>query len=131
MKTFDPTTKSDSDDKRFDPLKPVQTRDGRKARILCTDLNGQWPIVAAVLETNHVGKQYEMTLHFGKDGVFCGNMAKTDLVNVPVKVERWINIYPDGQGNYFTPILHKDKILADRDASPDRIACLKIEWELP
>ena len=35
--------------KPFDPLKPVQTRDGRKARIICTDrkMDG-FPILALI-----------------------------------------------------------------------------------
>lgn len=34
--------------KAFDPTKPVQTRDGRKARIICTDAKGVLPIIALV-----------------------------------------------------------------------------------
>ena len=35
---------------KFDPTKPVQTRDGREARIICTDVErkGDWPIVALI-----------------------------------------------------------------------------------
>jgi hypothetical protein len=38
---------------KFDPTKPVQTRDGRKARIICTDRKsiGGYPIVALIHES--------------------------------------------------------------------------------
>lgn len=35
-------------EKEFDPTKPVQTRNGRKARILCTDRKNTYPIVALI-----------------------------------------------------------------------------------
>ena len=34
----------------FNPEKPVRTRDGRKARIICTDAKGDYPIIALVQE---------------------------------------------------------------------------------
>jgi len=38
----------------FDPTKPVQTRDGRKARILYTDIKSGYPIVALTTEPGGV-----------------------------------------------------------------------------
>lgn len=50
-------------DKPFDPTKPVQTRDGRKARIICTDAASPLPIVALVTD-----KGVEYPTVFTKEG---------------------------------------------------------------
>lgn len=87
--------------KTFDPNKPVQTRDGRKARILASDKKtDSFPIVALV-EILPEGK--EATLHYTKDGKFdyTDTLLRDDLINIPEKhtIERWINIYefPDNE----------------------------------
>lgn len=81
--------------KPFDPTKPVQTRDGRAARILATDAkNACYPIIA-VIQTSAGEKPQSYTL----EGRFCfGVTDDTDLVNVPEGrvLECWINAYPDG-----------------------------------
>ena len=68
----------------FDPNKPVQTRDGRKARIICTDANkdsgNHYPIVALV--TRHSRLEYaERFRADGKcdDALFNRPM---DLINI-------------------------------------------------
>lgn len=50
-----------------------------------------------------------------------------ELENIPEKQERWINLNSD---SWITnPYLYKTKEKADENASPDRIARIKIEWE--
>ncbi len=41
-------------EKEFDPTKPVQTRDGRKARIIFTDLKASQPLVVLVSRENGI-----------------------------------------------------------------------------
>jgi hypothetical protein len=64
----------------FDPNRPVQTRDGREARVLCTDASGDYPIVALV--TQRDGRKatgtYTATGHAGTDRA----PRADDLVNV-------------------------------------------------
>ena len=69
----------------FDPTKPVQTRDGCKARIICTDKGGDYPIVALVPSTN--GKDRIIT--FNKQGKNTTGLSQTkyDLVNIPDHAE--------------------------------------------
>lgn len=108
-------------DKPFDPTKPVQTRDGRKARIICTDMKNSYsPIVVLIAETENS----ESLTARAADGR-CSNftLAYGDLVNVPTKRKAWINIYPVG------PYRHPDKELADLNAAPSRLDCIEIEWE--
>lgn len=68
----------------FDPSKPVTTRDGRKARIICTDSKHSQPIIALIYASNQ-----ESVERFHTDGSF--NFDKEpcchDLVNIPE--EKW------------------------------------------
>ena len=66
----------------FDPTKPVQTRDGRKARILCTDAKGGQPIVALVTTFDN---EAEHVVRFRSDGGCYSRGADPvhDLINVP------------------------------------------------
>ena len=68
----------------FDPTKPVQTRDGRKARILCTDLKGLRgdTIAAAVICPN----RDEIAISYHPNGRYLhqsGLDHDWDLVNIP------------------------------------------------
>lgn len=72
---------------KFDPTKPVQTRDGHKARIICTDAIGSYPIVALVMCESGV----EAVRTFTETGEFTlGTSGPGDLVNAPAVVECWV-----------------------------------------
>ena len=72
----------------FDPTKPVQTRGGYPARIICTDRKNDWPIIALVTDQNGREAMYS----YNSDGTT--GSFKLDLIN---KTQTgWINIYPDG-----------------------------------
>lgn len=112
---------------KFDPTKPVQTRDGKPARILCTDFKSNdhdLPIAAAVmLEYGN-----EAVCFYTVSGLFHDNalISSLDLVNVSVLHTRefWINLYPAGSNSMCWPSLSKDG--ADVVAAPDRVACVKV-----
>lgn len=95
----------------------VQTRDGRKARIICVDRAGYYtPIVALVVNDN------------GEDIVCCERDGRSiprgdDLINVPVTHKRWINIYPCLSAAF------KSRKEADDAAYADRIACIFVEFK--
>ncbi len=90
--------------KAFDPTKPVQTRDGRKARILCTDFKDVWPIVAAVTTNTDI----EVIRYYREGGLVarnCGPLSAMsaltdslldpdDLINIPERTSRWVFINP-------------------------------------
>lgn len=95
-----------SNTKPLDLNKPVQTRDGRPARIIATDLLGLYPVAAAIMSRNPETPT-EYTESFTRLGEAAHDMpSDLDLVNVPPakKVyERWINIYPNGDDySYFS-----------------------------
>ena len=74
--------------------KPVCTRDGRKARIICFDLQsiGKTPIVAAVQVTD----KQEVISHYYEDGrLFVNGKSGLDLMMLPEKKEGGVNLYPD------------------------------------
>ena len=80
--------------------KPVCTRDGRKARIICFDYNGEtgdYPIVALV-HYNKGNKCYERVLKYTSDGLFnkYGDCQHDDdLMMLPEKKEGWANVYKE------------------------------------
>lgn len=118
--------------KPFDPTKPVKTRDGRPARIICTDArNRVYPVIALVVTDGN--ERPEMFTHRGKfyEGL-AGNDPK-DLINIPVKREGWINIFPNltFPPNVVACTSHAfdSEKEADDHATGDRVACIRIEWE--
>ena len=78
----------------FDPTKPVQTRNGHKARILTTDLNNSYPIIAAITEPPGI----EFTYAYLSDGrAHRHGNSNCDLINIPEKITHFLNLYPEGE----------------------------------
>ena len=105
--------------------KPVCTRDGRKARIICFDKRGGCPIIALV-ETFVVEYDCirEETYYYTIDGREIGQNAesKDDLMMLPEKKEGWININKDAG-------LFKSKEEAERNCTKD-YATVRVEFEI-
>ena len=72
--------------------KPVCTRDGHKARILCYDLKGaEYPIVAAVETRDRFA---ESIFGYDKNGRFDHDTENNnDLMMLSEKKEGWVNVY--------------------------------------
>lgn len=106
----------------FDPTKPVQTRDGRSARIICTDRDSIYPIVALVRELN--GEE-SVSFHTNNGRVtpHYGGPSRVDLINVPEKHVRWVNFFPRDAEVY------DSREEADEDATAERIACVRVEFK--
>lgn len=114
--------------------KPVQTRDGRAARIICTNrkTSGTQMPVLALVTTHHLGSVSEYIEFFTEEGTTHrdGSVSKLDLINIPVKRKGWVNVYPWGEKNFTIAEAHKTKTSANRAAVvAKRIACIPIEFE--
>ena len=74
--------------------KPVCTRDGRKARIVCFDAKGDQPIIALVEAKGNKDALIEKVERYFINGhsVFEVRETNNDLMMLPEKKEGWINI---------------------------------------
>lgn len=99
--------------------KPVCTRDGRKARIICFDLNNKnFPIVAIInCDTEENAYQYDI------DGVCDEHDNNLNLMMFPEKKEGWVIIHKEAIYDKETA----EKIARETTANVIRIQ--KIEWE--
>lgn len=112
--------------------KPVCTRDGRKARIICFDRKGynQFPIIALIVNGDKESDVYTYRPNGTWDNN--GNESEKDLMMIPEKKEGWVNIYRDGEINRKTGrTVFATKELAERHKYEDvfYIDTIKIEWE--
>lgn len=87
--------------------KPVCTRDGRKARIICFDKEGNFPLVVLVKdEANHLEEIKSYSIQ-GVTDVFRKRHpreSEDDLMMLPEKHEGWVNVY-----RYSTPIYDSEE----------------------
>lgn len=89
---------------QFDPTKPVQTRSGKPARILATDLAGRMPLVAAVPAFYGSGEAVHRYYADGRASRY--DEQPLDLVNVPVPTRHKFSVYfkaedPEAEGLSF------------------------------
>lgn len=110
------------------PTKKVVTRDGREARIICTDRrNTECPIVALINEECD-----EVVYWYAKDGkVIPDDLTDWDLFFAPEKHEGWINVYESIMGQYEGGIIYdsEEDAKKHRHHTSDCLATVKIEWE--
>lgn len=81
----------------FDPAWPHghTTREGNPARIICTDRDGEKPIVYLARENGHGN---ELIFSCCRDGRLVRLIDdRLDLINAPEKVERFVSLYSFGK----------------------------------
>ena len=72
-----------------DPTLKVVTRGGLPVRIICTNKQSKYPVVALIMENG-----VEDTVNFTEDGlVLAGDITKYDLFFVPERKEGWMILY--------------------------------------
>ena len=112
------------------PSRKVITRDGRNARIICTDAKNNYPIVALIETPN--GKERQ-PCGYKEDGTYIiGENHPCDLFFAPEKHEGWLNIYRSKSGFYLRGNPYKSKEEAEKVAKANYktfCATVKIEWE--
>ena len=133
----------DAEEKKLKPFdieaakqgKPVCTREGRKARIICFDLQDpEYDIVALLLGKNG----FESICTFNSNGRFndadgVDKQSKHDLMMLPEKKEGWINICRNLNTNK-TELDTKDIYNTKEEAlqnlsSMTYVTTVKINWE--
>lgn len=104
---------------------PVQTRDGRPARIICYDRkDNEYPIVALINEN-------EVPWFYRKDGTSSGNESY-DLFMATTRKEGWVNIHQNlqsGNCNYWVSDVYNTKEEALFNKQSNYITTTIITWE--
>ena len=112
------------------PSMKVVTRDGRKARIICTDAKNDYPIVALIETPN--GKE-RLPCGYKKDGTYItGEKLSCDLFFAPEKHEGWVNIFKGANSDYFVvdSRVFESKEEAEKAGKEwSGYTSVKIEWE--
>ena len=112
------------------PKRKVVTRNGRSARIICTDAKSNYPIVALIEEGG-----YDNALSYTKDGkLYVGETNDYDLFFAPEKHEGWLNIYRSDEWGFYmrgkSPYKSKDEADEIAKANPKTFfTTVKIEWD--
>ena len=109
------------------PSQKVMTRDGRKARIVCTDMKNEQPILALITEGNREDIRF-----YSQNGVWCNDFPnhKLDLVFAPIKKKGWINIFRYKTELYIGDVFEtKEEAEKMGKLSKNYITTIKIEWE--
>lgn len=108
--------------------KPVCTRDGRRARIICFDRNWEYPIVA-LIECENGEEMISACDKDGKARIY--ETQGTDLMMLPEKKEGWINIYTSYCGIETGISVYETEEIAKKgvDNNTSYLGTIKIEWE--
>lgn len=112
------------------PSRKVVTRDGKKARIICTDAKNDSPIIALIETSN--GKE-RLSCGYKKDGAYItGEKLSCDLFFAPEKHEGWVNIFKGTIDDYFIGDSRIFKSKEDAEKAGKKwsdYTSVKIEWE--
>lgn len=111
----------------LDYTRPIQTRNGCPARILATDFEGpNSRTLAVAITTKDYGER--LGIRFENGHISRHGTDPLDIINVPQKHTRWVNVYPS---KHHGPLLgdgYPSRQKADEAASLDRVACIKVEF---
>lgn len=112
--------------------KPVCTRDGRKARIICFDAKRKdgKNIMALIPSKEYPG--FEDLVAYPNNGNYHGGHENDgDLMMLPQKKEGWVNIYTSFDGVETGINVYETEEIAKKnvDNSTSYLGTIKIEWE--
>lgn len=111
------------------PERKVVTRDGKPVRIICTDREGNQPVVALI---NWFGT--ELAYYYYSDGNLSHDKDYTheyDIFFAPTKHEGWTNIYQNSSGEYIASAVYN----TEQDSKAivkgikEYVTTIKVEWE--
>lgn len=113
-----------------DPSRKVVTRENMPVRIICTDANGNYPVVGLILCDGE-----DVPDNYTENGRSYNNNQDSvnDLFFVPNKREGWVNIYKgitEETSSYAGQTIYKSKNEALKNKISDNyITTTKIEWK--
>ena len=114
------------------PSRKVVTRDGKSARIICTDRKSDFNVVALVKFSEF---ENERVYCYSDNGKYLSGRDgnNLDLFFAPEKHEGWVNMYRDRKGKY---IIADSEIYPTKEVASnymlvglDYIVPIKVEWE--
>lgn len=108
------------------PSAKIITRDGREAKIINTNMQGDYPILALVIDgQDKIGYYYKIN---GRKRIY--KDSPQDLFFVPTRKEGWTNLYK-GEGNLKCGVVFQSKEAAEKSGKNNNlyIATVRIEWE--
>lgn len=111
------------------PSRKIVTRDGKEARIVCTDKKGRYPIIAL----SQVLDDDEEIHSYTKSGKMLMSIdSNADLFFAPEKHEGWVNLYK-GNAYYYlgSTIFYQSESEAKKRIVKDcgYVGTIKVEWE--
>lgn len=108
--------------------KPVCTRDGRKARIVCFDRRNSdnCHIVALIEDKGSLNNEVIKSYYNNGKYLSCDEESPIDLMMLPEKKEGWINVYVL---NTYYSSKEEAEANIDRDYEHEYIRTVKISWE--
>ena len=112
------------------PNRKVVTRDGRRARIICTNrLDKSFPVIALV--NNEDSEKCHSYTEFGKFNGYQTLDCELDLFFAPDKKSGWINLYKMNSIISPGPRAYDTKEEAESAAGDKSyyLSTIKIEWE--
>ena len=113
-----------------DPNKKVVTRDGRNARIVCTDRKGtEYSVVA--LCTMSSGSE-DCYFYFPSGRMYLSADSCLDLFFASEKKKGWANLYDLPEGPYLGSVYSSKEVaeaMSKKCGLQHYIATIKIEWE--
>lgn len=114
--------------------KPVCTRDGRKARIICWDRYASCYHIVALIECKGFpNKEEEVKVYTDNGKYISGEENAYDLMMLPEKKEGWVNIDWDCNAKRVT--IESEEIYDTKEDALRNISSqthkdtIKIEWE--
>ena len=117
-----------------DPSRKVVTRDGKPARVICTDLKHKYPVIAA-LDYGYDEERIFFYDECGRLGGVTDSSCDLFFEEKNTKKKGWINIYKSNyrEDEYFTSSIYWDKDDALAHATNSKIQSTVlttcVEWE--
>ena len=110
--------------------KPVCTRDGRKARIICFDFRDVEEICCLIVAVDY--GEAEKIYYYDSCGKYRGgDSSKYDLMMLPEKKEGWVNVYQGGKldADYIYPTKADAVENIYQPMKDNYIDSIKLTWE--